>query len=106
MTQWNLIWNEKNNSSRSFNLQSALAEAVITVDEMCTNSRYQAGKKYNSSQPDITGNNIPRLFPADYLRHAPCIKSLATDDAKCRQQYNNLVAQVSAFSISNVQICW
>jgi len=50
---------------------------------MCTNPRYQE----------------------DYLKHAPCIKSLATDDAKCQKQFNNLVTQVSAFSISNVQIC-
>lgn len=71
------------NDQRQRQLENALAEAVITVDEMCTNLRYQA----------------------DYLRHAPCIKSLAVDDAKCKKQYDNLVTQVSAFSISNVQIC-
>jgi len=71
------------NDQRQRQLENALAEAVITVDEMCTNLRYQA----------------------DYLRHAPCIKSLATDDAKCKKQFDNLVTQVSAFSISNVQIC-
>lgn len=42
----------------------------------------------------------------DYLRHAPCIKSMATDETKCRKQLSFLVDQVSALSISNIQICW
>lgn len=31
---------------------------------------------------------------------------MATDDGKCRKQLNYLIDQVSALSISNIQICW
>ena len=31
---------------------------------------------------------------------------MATDETKCRNQLGYLVDQVSAFSISNIQICW
>lgn len=68
---------------REAQLQGALDEAGRSVDDMCTDRAYQA----------------------DYLRHAPCIKSMATDDTKCRRQLSHLVDQVSALSISNVQIC-
>ncbi|KAI9556386.1 hypothetical protein GHT06_018960 [Daphnia sinensis] len=67
---------------RQQQLQIALDEAVKN-DEMCSNPNYQA----------------------DYLKHAPCIKSMATDDGKCRKQLNYLIDQVSALSISNIQIC-
>ena len=31
---------------------------------------------------------------------------MATDEGKCRKQLNYLIDQVSALSISNIQICW
>ncbi|XP_046456766.1 uncharacterized protein LOC124203915 [Daphnia pulex] len=67
---------------RQQQLQIALDEAVKN-DEMCSNANYQA----------------------DYLKHAPCIKSMATDEGKCRKQLSYLIDQVSALSISNIQIC-
>ncbi|EFX64251.1 hypothetical protein DAPPUDRAFT_334395 [Daphnia pulex] len=41
----------------------------------------------------------------DYLKHAPCVKSIATNEGKCRKQLSYLIDQVSALSISNIQIC-
>nr|CAH0112202.1 unnamed protein product [Daphnia galeata] len=57
---------------RQQQLQIALDEAVKN-DEMCSNANYQA----------------------DYLKHAPCIKSMATDEGKCRKQLNYLIDQVA-----------
>ena len=48
---------------------------------------------------------ILNIYKSDYLRHAPCIKSMATEDGRCKRQLAYLVDQVSALSISNKQTC-
>ena len=83
-------------------LQNALDQAVRSADELCTNMAYRSGKLTPSKVKMVTSHSI---F-AEYLKHAPCIKSMATDETKCRKQLGNLVDQVSALSISNVQTCW
>lgn len=94
---------------RQQQLQNALDEAVKN-DEMCTNLNYQAGKKVVVLLWKLANNEALSSFfwiaKTDYLKHAPCIKTMATDEGKCRKQLNYLIDQVSALSISNIQICW
>lgn len=94
-----------NSDQRQQQLKSALQDANQTVDQMCGNPIYQASMTRTSSMHALIYIQAVVHF-ADYLKHAPCIKSMATDDGKCRRQLGYLVDQVSALSISNIQICW